>query len=137
MGEAILTRAGAIYNENTPKMSWKLYTEVIDANTTYTVPTCKNQQLTVMCFGGGGGYYNNNVSGGGGGGGGGIGSRGSNSNSSSGGGGGGYGHYTNNTGGGGYGNFGYGAGGYGSTSDNINSSYSSEKMVFVQFNTTI
>lgn len=70
MGEAILTRAGAIYNENTPRMSWKLYTEVIDANTQYTVPTCRNQELTVMCFGGGGGCNgaNNKYSPGGGGG---------------------------------------------------------------------
>ena len=68
MGEAIITRAGAVYNENSVKMGWKLYTEIFTSNTNYTVPTCKNQELTVLCFGSGGAGSNSTTYAGGGGG---------------------------------------------------------------------
>ena len=71
MGEAILTRFGGVQDPNTPVMKWKLYTELITENTSYTVPTCRNQELTVMLFGGGGGCQRistSSLAGGGGGG---------------------------------------------------------------------
>ena len=58
MGEAILTRFGSPVDPNTPVMKWKLYTEIITENTNWTVPTSRNQEFTVLCFGGGGGHGN-------------------------------------------------------------------------------
>ena len=117
MGEAILSRFGSPSDPNIPVMKWKLYTELIAENTSYTVPTCKNQELTVILFGGGGGYQRvstNEVAGGGGGG---YGSPGGNGSAYSrasgrhgiGGGGGGYGK----------GNFGHGADYFGNANSGI------------------
>ena len=73
MGEAILVKAGGAGSWNNGGGStggqYVPMTEIIQENTTFTMPKTQGQQISVRIFGGGGGAYGSSYGGGGGGGG--------------------------------------------------------------------